>query len=105
MTQELRQQIRVQLDQHLAPEYIELVDESFKHNVPRGAQSHWKLLIVARSFEGKPPVQRHRAVYQALAEQLNGPIHALAIDALTPKEWHAKKPPLSSPRCLGGGGR
>ncbi len=37
-------------------------------------------------FRGEEPVARHREVNAALKEELAGPVHALAIKALTPSE-------------------
>jgi BolA protein len=41
---------------------------------------------VADAFAGKGRVERHRMVNQALAEELAGRVHALAIDASAPEE-------------------
>ena len=40
----------------------------------------------AEQFDGLAPLARHRLVYAALDEMMQGPIHALAITALTPDE-------------------
>jgi BolA protein len=49
-------------------------------------------------------LQRHRQINKILAEELAGPVHALAIHAYTLAEWQARHgdAPLSPP-CLGGG--
>jgi BolA protein len=74
----------------LEPEALELIDESAKHaghaGAAPGGQTHWKLSIVSRRFEGQPTVARHRMVYQALGELMQNPIHALAISARSPEE-------------------
>ena len=87
-----------------SPLHLEVVDESYMHSVPEGAQSHFKVTLVAEAFAGEPPVARHRRVNQVLAQELAGGIHALALHTLTPEEWFAKggKAP-DSPPCLGGG--
>jgi BolA protein len=45
-------------------------------------------------------------VNQALAAELDGPVHALAIHTYTPQEWRRRfgEAPLSPP-CLGGKAR
>lgn len=65
--------------------------------------------MVSSEFEKvKAPIQRHRMVNTALAEQLDGPVHALSIVAKTPAQWQAmldagqKVEP--SPACRGGDG-
>ncbi len=52
--------------------------------------THFRVRIVSASFEGKSLVVRHREVNAALQDELAGPVHALAIKALTPAE--ASKP-------------
>jgi len=40
---------------------------------------HVKLDIVSEKFEGKSLVEQHKIVYQVLAEELKGEIHALKL--------------------------
>jgi BolA family transcriptional regulator, general stress-responsive regulator len=73
----------------LAPESLEVFDDSHKHVGHAGARDgggHYQLVIVSREFTGKPAVARHRLVYQALSDLMPGRIHALAISAYTPEE-------------------
>ena len=87
----------------LSPSYLEVVDESFMHNVPDGAQSHFKVTVVSDAFEGKRLIARHREINGLAAEALQGPVHALALHTYTPAEWEARGgQPLTSPDCLGG---
>ena len=51
-----------------------------------GTADHWKATIVSAAFAGKTLMQRHRMVNAALAEELEGPIHALTMDTKTPDE-------------------
>lgn len=51
-----------------------------------GTQDHWKARVVSAGFTGKSPLQRHRLVMAALAEEMKGPIHALTLDLATPDE-------------------
>lgn len=74
------------------------------HNVPAGSESHFKVQLVSQQFEDKMLIHRHRAVNQALAEELANQIHALSIHAFTPDEWQARGGKVSdSPPCEGGG--
>ena len=73
----------------LAPESVQILDESAKHAGHEGARSgggHYQLVIVARAFAGKPAVARHRMIYAALAGMMHRDIHALAIQAYAPGE-------------------
>jgi BolA protein len=48
-------------------------------------------------------VARHQQVYAALAPQLAGPVHALALHTYSPCEWQQREREApASPPCLGG---
>jgi stress-induced morphogen len=49
-----------------------------------GTSDHWEATITSAAFAGKSPVERHRMVYAALADELRGPIHALTLVLRTP---------------------
>ena len=82
--------IREKLTQALTPDRIQISDDSHMHAGHAGArpggESHFTVEIVAAAFEGQSRVQRQRMVYAALAEELAGPVHALALRTLTPDE-------------------
>lgn len=71
-----------------APEGLKIENESALHHGHAGAgdETHFRVMIVAHAFEGKSRVERHRMVNEALAIELAGGLHALAIRALTPAE-------------------
>lgn len=80
-----------------------MLNESHMHNVPKGAETHFKVVLVSAAFEGKPLLGRHRVVNALLDAELKGGVHALSIVAKTPGEWAASQgavPP--SPQCRGG---
>jgi BolA family transcriptional regulator, general stress-responsive regulator len=80
--------IETRLREQLAPERVELVDESADHAGHAGARGggHYALTIVSARFRGQTPIARHRLVYQALGEMMKNEIHALRINAYTPEE-------------------
>lgn len=84
-----------------SPSHLEVINESYKHNVPEGAERHFKVIVAAQAFEGKRKVARHQLVYGVLSEELEGPVHALAIFPYTPDEWAAQKEVPQTPDCLG----
>ena len=73
----------------LAPENLEIVDESSKHVGHEGAKGggHYQMTIVTRQFQGKTNMARHRMVYAALSGMMRKEIHALSIKAYTPEEF------------------
>lgn len=100
----VKQRIEQKLTSGLDPQHLEVVNESHMHNVPAGSESHFKVTVVSAGFEGKPLVARHRMVNALLAEELAGPVHALALHTYTPDEYFERAgrvPP--SPPCQGGG--
>ena len=73
----------------LAPESIDIEDESALHVGHAGAKSgggHYALTLVSSHFAGKPLQARHRMVYDALGALMHREIHALAIRAYAPDE-------------------
>ena len=97
-------QITERLRNQFAPSHIAVIDESHQHNVPAGAESHFNVTVVSDQFIGLSLIKRHRAVYHALAGDIQDAIHALALHTYTPDEWQAKGSQApSSPACRGGG--
>jgi BolA protein len=96
--------IEQKLTATLAPTHLQVENESSMHNVPPGAESHFKVVVVSPMFEQKSPVQRHRMIYSALGDDIRDAIHALAIVAHSPAEWSAKPDVRDSPACRGGSG-
>jgi stress-induced morphogen len=91
------------LSAHFKAQILQVTNESFMHSVPAGSESHFKLVIVCDQFEGQRLVQRHQVVYILLADDLAGPVHALALHTYTPVEWSEKNAQApESPNCLGG---
>lgn len=82
--------IRQRLQAALAPESLDIVDESHKHAGHAGAREsgggHFNVTIVAESFRDQSSIQRHRMVYAAVSDLMPHEIHALSIRALTPDE-------------------
>ena len=74
----------------LEPVRLDVVNESHLHaghrSSPGTGDSHFRVLVVSPAFRGKSRVERHRMVNAALAQDLKGGVHALAIKALAPEE-------------------
>ena len=85
MTAALETQVRQRLAA-LAPETLELADESHLHVGHGATGAHLRLRIVSARFAGMNPLQRHRLVYAALGELVGSEIHALGIEARLPGE-------------------
>ncbi|XP_068180405.1 bolA-like protein 1 [Antennarius striatus] len=94
--------IRTKLTEALKPDYLEVHNESHMHAVPPGSESHFRVLVVSSQFEGLPLIKRHRLVNDALKEELNTCVHALAIQVKTPDQWGSNPTLAKSPPCMGG---
>ncbi|KHJ55260.1 BolA family transcriptional regulator [Aureimonas altamirensis] len=79
------------------PDSLEVVNESHlhaghhhdtSHHAPFDGtgETHFRVRIVADAFGPMSRLERHRAVNAALAGELAGGIHALAIEARAPSE-------------------
>ena len=83
-------EIRKRLEAELAPDVLDVVNESHLHAGHAGddgtGESHWRVRIVARAFAGQGRIARHRAVHAALGPEIMGRIHALALDLKAPDE-------------------
>lgn len=86
--------IRDKLTAAFTPVALEVRDESASHAGHAGAtrddgsrgETHFHVRIVSAAFDGVSRVQRQRLVYDALKDELAGPVHALSLSALTPSE-------------------
>jgi BolA family transcriptional regulator, general stress-responsive regulator len=72
------------------PANLRVEDESHLHaghaGHRAGGESHFRLYIVSEVFRGKSRIERHRMINTALANELKGRVHALAIHAQAPGE-------------------
>jgi BolA family transcriptional regulator, general stress-responsive regulator len=88
-----RDLITEKLTKAFAPQSLDVVDESHKHEGHAGhrpgGETHFRVYIVSEAFKGKSRLERHRMVNQALSGELAGGVHALAIHAAAPREGGA----------------
>jgi BolA protein len=82
----LREKLMVALE----PTRLDIVNESELHaghrSSPNTGESHFRILIVSPRFAGVSRVGRHRLVNEAIADELSGRIHALALSTYAPGE-------------------
>lgn len=107
MVMSVQDRIEEKLRAALSPTALEVINESGMHNVPKGSETHFKVVVVSPSFEGLSRVARHQLVYRALESEMQAKpgVHALAIVSKTPAEWDAESSVPASPPCLGGEAR
>jgi BolA protein len=82
--------IRAKIEAGLTPDALEVINESHLHaghqGSPGSGESHFRLKVIATAFAGKSRLERHRMVNDLLADELAGPVHALAVRASAPDE-------------------
>jgi len=85
-----REAITDKLREAFSPESLDVVDESHLHEGHAGhrpgGETHFRVYIVSPAFKGKSRIERHRMINSALAAELAGSVHALAITAQAPGE-------------------
>ncbi|WP_114191551.1 transcriptional regulator BolA [Edaphovirga cremea] len=100
----IREQIEEKLRAAFEPVHLEVVDESYRHNVPAGSESHFKVVMVSDCFSGQRFLERHRSIYGVLSAELADGVHALALHTYTQKEWAGLQDTVpASPPCRGAG--
>lgn len=86
----MKDTISNKLQEAFTPESLQVVDESHLHEGHSGhrpsGETHFGVYIVSQAFKGKSRVDRHRMINAALAAELSGSVHALAIHAQAPGE-------------------
>jgi BolA protein len=82
--------IRRKLTEKFRPVRLDVVDDSQRHAGHAGAQpggeTHFDVTIVSDTFSGMGRVARQRLVYETLADEIAGGVHALALRTLAPGE-------------------
>lgn len=75
--------LRAALEAAFAPQSLVIRDDGGLHVGHAGAREggHFHVTIVARAFDGRSSLERHRLVYAAVAGLPKGDIHALSISA------------------------
>lgn len=78
------------LTKAFTPARLSVIDESERHRGHGGwrdgGETHFRVSIEAAAFKGKSRLERHRMINQALAVEIAGGVHALAIEAAAPGE-------------------
>lgn len=94
----IQSRIEDKLQRTFAPERLSVINESHLHAGHHHSESghheefdgkgetHFRVRLVSSAFAGLSRIDRHRAVNALLADELNGGVHALAIEPAAPGE-------------------
>ena len=84
----VKQRIEAKLQAAFRPVHLAVIDESAQHRghagYREGGETHFRVEIRSVQFVGQSRIDRSRAIHRVLAEELAGPVHALAISADIP---------------------
>jgi stress-induced morphogen len=90
---QVQRKIQEKLFAAFFPEHLVVQNVSHKHakhvhsqGVPQTGETHFDVTIVSDKFKDRTRVERHRMIHEILADELAGPVHALAIKAVAPGE-------------------
>lgn len=97
------------------PIHLEVINESYKHSVPKDYETHFKIIIVSEDFKQKSQIKIHQEIYKQLqsemGEKFENKLHAVSIVSKTPEEWEKItqskqaeeefKDKTKSPNCMG----
>lgn len=89
-----QQRIREKLTAAFQPSRLEIHDDSARHAGHAGhnpaGETHFIVTVVSPAFEGLRTLDRHRRVYEVLADEIKEHVHALSLHTMTPDEAAAK---------------
>lgn len=98
--------IRKKLTETFKPFHLEVINESYMHNVPKGSETHFKVVVVSDLFHGKTLLESHKMINGVLQPVLQDGVHALSIVSRTREQWEQSSKEVSqSPACRGGFGK
>jgi BolA protein len=90
------------LSKKLKLDILTIENESNRHHVPDGSETHFKIVAVSGDFLNLNRIERHRKINALLQEEFNMGLHALSLHLFTPDEWAKKNAIPASPNCRNG---
>ncbi|KAJ7772604.1 bola protein [Mycena maculata] len=95
----LENAIREKLTAQFSPTLLKISNDSWQHRHHAAmrtqgsdgtGETHFSIHITSAHFQSKTTMQRHRLVYAALKEELDGGLHALSLQTKTEEELAAQ---------------
>ena len=81
--------------------HLQVTNESAAHAVPKGSETHFRILIACPQFGSLSRLARHRLVQQAIAVPA-ARTKAITLRPVTPEELARGEGQDASPNCRGG---
>ena len=83
--------IKQKLERAFTPKELTIINESHLHAGHSGdngsGESHFRVVVVSQKFEGLSRIECQRLVFEVLAEEISGPIHALTLKCIAPQDF------------------
>ena len=95
------QRIEETIASALTLSYLDVADESSGHNVPAGAESHFKVTAVSAVFAGESRINRHRRINALLESEFAAGMHACALHYTAMRNGSNATVAPQSPACAG----
>ena len=85
---QIPEEMKQRLIERFAPQSLVIHDQSAAHRGHAGAASggHYEVVMTSAVFSGKTRLQRHRLVFELLADRIGDGIHALSLRLRAPGE-------------------
>ncbi len=84
----VQKRIIEKLEREFQPSFLRVTNDSALHagHAGAGEETHFTIEMVSSRFSGLAKIARHRLVNHCLADELNGPVHALSLKLKSPQE-------------------
>ena len=97
----LQSQIEAILSDAFKNEFVSVQNDSHKHAVPKGAETHFLIEVISEQFAGQSLLKRHRLVQQLLKE-VTPMVKAISLHTFTKSEReNTSTDVIQSPNCKG----
>jgi stress-induced morphogen len=98
----IQKKIEHKLLEFFPTDILQVENESHKHAVPKGSESHFMVVVVSEKFQGLSLLKRHRLIQDLLREEVSQ-IRALSLHTLTQQENNTRQgSPFQGSTCKGG---
>jgi stress-induced morphogen len=78
------------LQEKYSPLKLEIINDSEKHSVAPGSETHFRIFVVSEKFIGKTKVQTHQEIYKLFLNEMGDKhknmLHSLSIVTKTPDQ-------------------
>jgi len=103
-----KERIEKTLLENFKPIRLEIINDSNKHSVKEGSETHFRIYIVSEEFKNKTKVKIHQDIYKLFLNEMGdkhlNKLHSLSIFSYSPEEYEKSQTNLENkipPLCSG----